>query len=51
MTGLLGINVAGIPDADDPNAFLVVCGLLIVTAEGTGIGLLIAIKLRGKSGR
>ena len=51
VTGLLGINVEGIPDADDPNAFLVVCGLLIVTAVGTGIGLLIAIKLRGKSGR
>ncbi len=51
VTGLLGINVEGIPDADDPNAFLVVCGLLIVTAVGTGIGLLIAIKMRGKFGR
>ena len=51
VTGLLGINVEGIPDADDPNAFLVVCGLLVLTAVGTGIGLLIAIKLRGRSGR
>lgn len=49
VTGLLGINVEGIPDAKDPNAFLVVCGLLILTAVGTGIGLLIAIRMRGKS--
>ncbi len=28
ITGLLGINVGGIPGAGDPNAFLVVCGLL-----------------------
>ncbi len=29
ITGLLGINVGGIPGADNPWAFLVVCGLLI----------------------
>ena len=51
VTGLLGINVEGIPDADDPNAFLIVCGLLALTAIGTSIGLLIAMKLRGRSGR
>ena len=29
LTGLLGINVPGIPGADDPEAFLVFCGILI----------------------
>ena len=29
LTGLLGINVPGIPGADDPKAFLVFCGILI----------------------
>lgn len=29
LTGLLGINVPGIPGADDPEAFLVFCGLLV----------------------
>lgn len=29
LTGLLGINVAGIPDAHDPMAFWVVCAVLI----------------------
>ena len=28
LTGLLGINVEGIPGADDPKAFLVFCGIL-----------------------
>ena len=51
VTGLLGINVEGIPDADDPNAFLVVCVLLALTAIGTSVGLLVAIKLRGKFSR
>jgi zinc transporter len=27
LTGLLGINVGGIPGVDDSNAFWVVCGL------------------------
>ena len=30
---------------------LIVCGLLALTAIGTSIGLLIAMKLRGRSGR
>jgi len=30
LTGLLGINVPGIPGADDPEAFLVFCGILLV---------------------
>ena len=29
LTGLLGINVPGIPGEDDPEAFLVFCGILI----------------------
>jgi len=32
LTGLLGINVGGIPGAADGNAFWVVCGLLVVLA-------------------
>ena len=30
LTGLMGINVGGLPGADDPNAFWVFCGLLAV---------------------
>jgi zinc transporter len=38
LTGLLGINVAGIPDAHDPMAFWVVCGVLIlIVAVALGI--------------
>ena len=29
LTGLLGINVPGIPGADDPEAFVVFCGILV----------------------
>ncbi len=32
LTGLLGINVAGIPGAESPAAFLAVCGLLVLLA-------------------
>ena len=32
LTGLLGINVGGIPGADTPWAFAVVCAILVVTA-------------------
>jgi len=32
LTGLLGINVGGIPGSDDPNAFVLVCALLVVLA-------------------
>jgi zinc transporter len=28
LTGLLGINIAGIPGAENPWAFLIFCGLL-----------------------
>lgn len=34
LTGLLGINVGGIPGSDDPQAFLVVCALLVATGAG-----------------
>lgn len=29
LTGLLGINVAGIPGTEDPSAFVVVCAILL----------------------
>lgn len=32
LTGLLGINVGGIPGSKEPTAFLVVCGLLVLIA-------------------
>lgn len=31
FTGLLGINVGGIPGAENPDAFLIFCGILIIT--------------------
>jgi zinc transporter len=34
LTGLLGINVGGIPGADDPWAFLEVVGLLVLVVAG-----------------
>lgn len=34
LTGLLGINVGGMPGVDDPWAFWIVCGLLVVMAGG-----------------
>jgi len=34
VTGLLGINVGGIPGGDDPNAFAIVCALLVILAAG-----------------
>jgi zinc transporter len=30
VTGLLGVNLAGIPHASDPLAFLALCGLLVL---------------------
>jgi zinc transporter len=37
LTGLLGINVAGIPGDHDPLAFWLVCGVLCVIASAWGI--------------
>ncbi len=34
LTGLLGINVAGIPGADFEGAFLIFCILLVLVALG-----------------
>jgi zinc transporter len=34
MTGLLGINVGGIPWAEDPAGFAAVTGLLVLIAVG-----------------
>ena len=42
VTGLLGINVAGIPGTHDPYAFWLVCGMLIALA----IGALLFIRWR-----
>ncbi|MGB3408653.1 MAG: zinc transporter ZntB [Jannaschia sp.] len=40
LTGLLGINVGGMPGADNPSAFWVVCGLL------TGAAVMLVILFR-----
>ncbi len=32
LTGLLGINVAGIPGTENPTAFTIVCALLVLVA-------------------
>lgn len=34
LTGLLGINIGGIPGVDDPNAFAIFCGLSAVLVAG-----------------
>lgn len=34
LTGVLGINVAGIPGAEFSRAFLIVCGLLVLAGLG-----------------
>jgi zinc transporter len=39
LTGLLGINVAGIPGDHDPGAFWLVCGVLCVIAAAWGIAV------------
>jgi zinc transporter len=39
LTGLLGINVAGIPGDHDPLAFWLVCGVLCVIAAAWGIAV------------
>jgi Mg2+ and Co2+ transporter CorA len=39
LTGLLGINVAGIPGDHDPVAFWLVCGVLCVIAAAWGIAV------------
>jgi hypothetical protein len=45
ITGLLGINVKGIPFADDSGAFWLVCGVLGLIALGTIIILFLFIQL------
>ena len=44
LTGLLGINVGGMPGANDDSAFWVVCGLLVVLA-GFGVWLFRRLRL------
>jgi zinc transporter len=34
LTGLLGVNLAGIPDASDPLSFLLLCVILVVIVIG-----------------
>jgi Mg2+ and Co2+ transporter CorA len=45
ITGLLGINVKGIPFANDSGAFWMVCGILGLIALGTMIILVLFIQL------
>ena len=45
ITGLLGINVKGIPFAEDRSAFWMVCGILCLIALGTTLILVIFIQL------
>lgn len=45
ITGLLGINVKGIPFANDGSAFWMVCGILCLIALGTTLILVIFIQL------
>lgn len=47
ITGLLGINVGGIPGSQEHHAFWVVCGGLLVVAVVTFIGVSRAINKRG----
>lgn len=37
LTGLLGINVGGVPGAENPYAFLIVCALLVVLGFGLAL--------------
>ncbi|NBB10336.1 zinc transporter ZntB [Pseudomonas sp. SLFW] len=34
LTGLLGINVGGIPGSENPHGFMLACGLMVVVAVG-----------------
>ena len=43
LTGLLGINIAGIPGAENPMAFGLFCGILLIIVS---IQLIILKKLR-----
>jgi zinc transporter len=40
LTGLFGVNVAGMPGTDDPNAFLILCSSMVL------IGLVLYVVLR-----
>lgn len=44
VTGLLGINVGGIPFATAPTGFWMVCGVLIVIAGGTTLALALVVR-------
>jgi zinc transporter len=44
MTGLLGINVDGIPFAHSEAGFWIVCGILTLIAAGTGISLALVVR-------
>ena len=39
LTGLLGINVAGMPGSHNPEAFWMVCGLLLILAGGAWVAV------------
>lgn len=44
VTGLLGINVGGIPFAKQASGFWVVCGVLIMIAAGTTLALALVVR-------
>ena len=44
VTGLLGINVGGIPFAGSAVGFWAVCGILVLIAVGTAVGLTIVVR-------
>ncbi len=44
VTGLLGINVGGIPFANAPTGFWMVCFVLILIAGGTTLGLALVVR-------
>jgi zinc transporter len=37
LTGLLGMNVAGIPDTHNPQGFVIVCTVMVLIAMGSWI--------------
>ena len=50
LTGLLGMNVAGMPGTGSPAAFWIVCGLLLAIAVGLVVLFRKMRMLRGPGG-
>lgn len=51
VTGLLGINVGGIPFAKQASGFWVVCGALIMIAGGTTLALALVVRSGRRRGK